>query len=499
MGPIIIPMDGFESKAQLLHALEEILQDPVANALIGYIKLNDAVHMKLTSGPTLIEEIRYVLEKNGSTAKIFLDLKLADTNGTNVNILKHYVEQPPDILTVRDCCSSDGFLKLRKLLPDTNIALVSALTDMPVEECRRRYGMMPALKILNDITNIEICYAAIRESGDPLEPFDMIVCSPLEVEILANLFPYKFRLIVPGIRDPWMLKGQQKRTTGVREALNLGANFVVMGSQMTKGNPSADISAEKSRKMTMEEIEKSNFVEIIPEDPIATLVNCSGYYVSPVDNDGNFVGPLVGYAGTYDDRDGNKKNYVGSCYFNVASAEPNPRTLNYFASLVAEIIKGKIGVPDVVLGAPMGGILLAEAIGVRLPCRISFAEKKVTRLAVPEDGLKEESMLIIKRHEIKSGDKVVVIEDLCNNFSTTDKLKALIESKGGKMVAVACVINRSEKTDWNKLPVISVIHKPTPQYKQDDPKVIELVKAGNIVWKPKYEWDKLKKAMMEKR
>ena len=119
---------------------------------------------------------------------------------------------------------------------------------MPIGELQARYGMMPALKIFNDITNIEATYAKIREDTDPIDPFDMVVCSPLELELLASVFPHKFELITPGIRDRWMLKGQQARTAGVKLALNLGANFVVMGSQMTKGNSDRNISAEESRK-----------------------------------------------------------------------------------------------------------------------------------------------------------------------------------------------------------------------------------------------------------
>ena len=151
MGPIILPLDGYENVEKLLEALGNILSDPVAKELIGYIKINDAVHMQDTPGPVVVDQVQHALERAESSAGIFLDLKLPDTSGTNVNIMKRYLDRPPDILTVRDSCSASSFLKLRQLLPKTKLALVSALTDMPIGELQARYGMMPALKIFNDI------------------------------------------------------------------------------------------------------------------------------------------------------------------------------------------------------------------------------------------------------------------------------------------------------------------------------------------------------------
>ncbi|MBL7058230.1 hypothetical protein ISS03_02730, partial [Patescibacteria group bacterium] len=96
------------------------------------------------------------------------------------------------------------------------------------------------------------------------------------------------------------------------------------------------------------------------------------------------------------------------------------------------------------------------------------------------------------------GDRVIIVEDLCNNFSTTSKLVNLIETLGGVVVGIACILNRSPGHIWFELPVMSVIHKPLPQYKQDDPEVAHLVRDGNVVWKPKHEWSKILAAMQKK-
>src|SRR5512133_923332 len=91
-------------------------------------------------------------------------------------------------------------------------------------------------------------------------PFDSVVCSPLEAAFLKpHISLRNISLIVPGIRDEWMVNedgtaGQQQRYTGVYEALENGATFVVMGAQITQGNLKKGITAEESTRMTLEEI-----------------------------------------------------------------------------------------------------------------------------------------------------------------------------------------------------------------------------------------------------
>lgn len=234
--------------------------------------------------------------------------------------------------------------------------------------------------------------------------------------------------------------------------------------------------------------------EIVKGNPYQTLINFNGLYESPKDPNGKYQGPLVAYAGTYIDDNGEKKNYVGFAYFNMAKVEEDYYSRLFFADILANKIYD-IGKPTTLIGAPMGGIIFATTTADYLACRVAFFEKKVTEVANPSAGTKEQSDLIFNRHDINEGDEVVLFEDLCNNFSTTDKMIDIITSKGGKVTAIACVFNRSQYTEWKGIPVISVIHSETKEYKQTDSEVEELIKSGNIVWKPKAEWRRLKAAM----
>lgn len=231
------------------------------------------------------------------------------------------------------------------------------------------------------------------------------------------------------------------------------------------------------------------------------LKRCGGYYKCPKDNTGKRLGPLVGYAGTYGP---DKKHKVGDVYYNFAKAEEFPHVLHHFGRNMAEKIAAAYkfdNAPTVVLGAPMGGILLAGAIGRYIDCRVVFAEKKVTKAATKDS--REQSELVLDRHDLEPGDTVLIVEDVCNNFTTTVKLLNLIEAASAYPVAIATFLNRSGETHYVtgqhcggvQIPVECLCFIPTEQYRQDDPAVVADIAAGNVVWKPKNDWAILKDAM----
>lgn len=234
--------------------------------------------------------------------------------------------------------------------------------------------------------------------------------------------------------------------------------------------------------------------------PLKTLHGCGGFYTCPKDDDGKRRGPLVGYAGEYDAPDGTKKQWVGDVYANFAKAEEYPFVLHHFAEEILPVLSPHLNIIDVFCGAPLGGYDFAKMLGLVHDRRAIKAEKKVIALAT--ENSREKSSLIFGRHEVKSGDDVAIVEDVCNNFSTTDKLISLIEKSGGKVTAIVCLFNRSLTVDSlyspagsDTIPVISLVRLPVDEYKQDDPNVKEDIKQGNVVWKPKDEWGRLMAAM----
>lgn len=244
-------------------------------------------------------------------------------------------------------------------------------------------------------------------------------------------------------------------------------------------------------------------IEIAGDRHLETLGNCGGFYSCPKDSDGRRLGPLVGYAGKYEASDGRQLQWVGDIYANFAKAEPHANVLKFFAGCLSNRLDAQVGLNniDVFCGAPIGGYSLADALGLGNNIDMIKAEKKVMALATSTS--REQSKLLFSRHDVEPGLNYVVVEDVCNNFSTTEAQIALIDFAGGKVLAIACFLNRSLTVEQEyysavmscDIPVVSLVRLPINEWKQDDPAVAEDIIRGNVVWKPKDEWDCLMRAM----
>ena len=78
---------------------------------------------------------------------------------------------------------------------------------------------------------------------------DGIVCSPLEVAAVREIVGPGMALVTPGVRSAGSAKGDQKRVATPAEAVRNGADYLVIGRQITRA---ADPAAEASR--VLEEI-----------------------------------------------------------------------------------------------------------------------------------------------------------------------------------------------------------------------------------------------------
>ena len=166
--------------------------------------------------------------------------------------------------------------------------------------------------------------------------------------------------------------------------------------------------------------------------------------------------------------------------------------LTFFAAQMVRQMIEKDLVPDLILGTPWAGVKFSQEVARILGCRHIFAEKK------------GDSNMILGRYEneIRSGERVAVGEELVNNAGSTNKIIDLIESGGGDALCIICAINRSfpfrdrfPTASRGSIPIMGVIERSTPQYRQDDPMVAEAIASGNIIWKPKYSWGLLKGVM----
>jgi orotate phosphoribosyltransferase len=233
---------------------------------------------------------------------------------------------------------------------------------------------------------------------------------------------------------------------------------------------------------------------------LENLQRCDAWYKCRKNSARKRLGPLVGYAGRYD----GTNQFVGDVYFNFAQVESQPRMLRFIAAKLAGRLFEMSLLESVAAfcGMPLGGLQLGTALAAACTEQRSiFLEKE--SLSVKTAKSREKARLVIGRHEICPGEKIILVEDVCNNFSTTSEAIELIAGAGAEIAAIACVLNRSlsvhEVYDSivGPVPVVALLRIPIVEYRQDDPEVAEDVAAGNVVWKPKSRegWARLRAAM----
>lgn len=228
-------------------------------------------------------------------------------------------------------------------------------------------------------------------------------------------------------------------------------------------------------------------------------------YINPLDDHGRRLGPFVGYAG----RDAQGRQKIGDAYFDYAAVEGTSYNVDFAFDIVSDIRQLPC---NRIFGMPMGGLALAQAAArearehnwLAKSVTYGFLEKKVTKVAT--EGQREESILIFGRHTAEAGDKVLIVDDVANNLTTSGEAVGLFEGIGAEVVAIACAVNRSfpfvnafERPGKAPIPILAVIARSTPQWTQDDPEITEDLARLGFVPKPKHERVRLQQIMREAR
>lgn len=237
-------------------------------------------------------------------------------------------------------------------------------------------------------------------------------------------------------------------------------------------------------------------------DPLGLLRALGGWYECPKDpKTGKRLGPLVGYAV----RDSEGNQYVADAYANFALAEEWPHVIRHWAVQLSGMLNrmvssGEIKRPTVFVGAPEGGKSLAMILAFLLDARFAYPDK--VRGPEPHTG-REATRLVFSRHGINAGDRVVIVEDVTNHFSTVQAILDQVAIAGGHTVAIAAVLNRSSEIDnelataYGRVRVLSLVRQSLPAWQQKDPQVADHVATGNVIFSPKLEWPQLMDAMKE--
>ena len=164
-------------------------------------------------------------------AKIFLDLKFHDIPNTVAGAIKAILHLQPYMLTVHLSGGYDMLMKandivseycLKNAIKRPKILGVSVLTSLDDND-------FSSLGIKGRVEDQVIRLAKLAEAAD----LDGLVSSARELKIIRKELGSKLILVTPGIR---LMDGQlndQKRIVTPSQAINDGANFLVIGRPIT--------------------------------------------------------------------------------------------------------------------------------------------------------------------------------------------------------------------------------------------------------------------------
>lgn len=232
---IILALD-VDTQAEAERLVQEL------GAWVGYFKVG--MQLFNSCGPDIVRRI------NDLGGQVFVDLKFHDipnTVGAAGRVVARMGGQMFNVhaaggrkmmqTVVREVREEAGRLGCKPPL----ILAVTVLTSiaqheleeemliqgLPLEEVVRRWAMMA------------------RDCG-----IDGVVCSPREISIIRSSCGSDFVIVTPGIRPAWSETGDQKRITTPRQALDMGADYMVIGRPILQA---AD-RVEAARKI-IEELE----------------------------------------------------------------------------------------------------------------------------------------------------------------------------------------------------------------------------------------------------
>lgn len=209
--PIIIALD-VDTSARALQLVEQI--GPAASIY--------KVGMELYA----VAGMDFVSQLGSFGKKVFLDLKLYDI-GETVKRATHEISKNEAVtfLTVHGSRSVMRAAVEGRGARDTNLLAVTVLTSFDQDDL----ADLGYTVSISDLVELRVRKA--KESG-----IDGIVCSPLEVARVREVGGSKLKLVTPGVRSAGAAVGDQKRVATPAEAIAGGADYLVIGRQVTRAS-----------------------------------------------------------------------------------------------------------------------------------------------------------------------------------------------------------------------------------------------------------------------
>jgi orotidine-5'-phosphate decarboxylase len=206
---IIVPLDV----ATPIKARELI--DRLAGK-VGCFKIG--LQLFVAAGPTIVQEVKT------SGAKVFLDLKFHDIPNTVHQTVRSACALGVDMLTIHLCgglemCQAAVEAQAESPVLLLGVTVLTSQNDRILAEVGTKANVADQVLLLATLAN------AAGIAG--------LISSPHEVRSLRDRFGSYFTIVTPGVRSANSDRNDQKRVMTPLEALEAGADYLVIGRSIT--------------------------------------------------------------------------------------------------------------------------------------------------------------------------------------------------------------------------------------------------------------------------
>lgn len=209
---LIVPLDVPDLKSAI--AQVETLPD------VTFWKVG--LELFVNTGPSILD---YLKQNN---KRIFLDLKFHDIPNTVAGACRAAIKYNVDFLTIHASVGKEALqaaveTKQASTAPPKLLAitLLTSISDQTLAF---------DLQVPIELPEYTLKMAMLAQENG----IDGAVCSPQEVTKLREVCGDNFWLICPGVRPEFADNGDQKRVLTPKQALNAGADYLVIGRPITE-------------------------------------------------------------------------------------------------------------------------------------------------------------------------------------------------------------------------------------------------------------------------
>lgn len=173
-----------------------------------------------SSGPEIIKKL------NDLGFDVFLDLKYHDIPNTVRKAVGASIELGIWMLNVHSLGGKEMLRAASETVEQASVKpLLLGVTILTSLDAKALKAVGFELPLEDQVLLLsELCQS---------EGLDGVICSPNELPALRSQLNEDFLLVTPGIRSSGIEKGDQKRTSTATSAIKNGANFVVIGREIT--------------------------------------------------------------------------------------------------------------------------------------------------------------------------------------------------------------------------------------------------------------------------